>query len=133
VLILLLDSDTRLNPNVITRVVPEFVAAPDLGYAQCITTAFWDQRSDYFQVRAGAKGAAAGGCARLPRGCCRTRSRALDPRLPPLQRMIWDFTFAIYHVAIGPDVSRGNNAPLVGHNAFLRWSLLEECKVRGEG
>jgi len=44
--------------------------------------------------------------------------------------MIWDFTYSIYHVAIGPDVARGHHAPLVGHNAFISWNIIDACKVR---
>jgi len=49
-LILLLDSSSRMHDDVITRIAPEFVAAPSLGYAQCLPTAFGEQRRNCFQV-----------------------------------------------------------------------------------
>ena len=51
-----------------------------------------------------------------------------EQRSDYFQRMTSDFTFRIYHVAIAPDVARGHIAPLVGHNAFLSWKAMEECK-----
>ncbi|CAN0355340.1 unnamed protein product, partial [Hapterophycus canaliculatus] len=42
------------------------------------------------------------------------------------ENMIARFTNDVYSVGIAMAVSSGDPAPLVGHNAFLRWSAIRE-------
>jgi hypothetical protein len=41
------------------------------------------------------------------------------------------FTRTIYFQGIAVSVAFGDNAPLVGHNAFLRWSALRAVSDSG--
>ncbi|GMH39392.1 hypothetical protein BSKO_07290 [Bryopsis sp. KO-2023] len=43
------------------------------------------------------------------------------------ENAISHFTVAVYNIAIRLACSGGDVAPLVGHNAFLRWSAMKEC------
>jgi hypothetical protein len=44
--------------------------------------------------------------------------------LPCREEYVSAFTRSIYFQGIAVSVAFGDNAPLVGHNAFLRWSAL---------
>ncbi|CAM9302511.1 unnamed protein product, partial [Phaeothamnion confervicola] len=87
-IILLVDSDTRVPEDCLTKIVGEFALAPQLGFLQCRTTPLRDQ-DNYWED------------------------------------MIAHFTANIYDVGIALSVSAGDPAPLVGHNAFLRWDAIK--------
>lgn len=46
------------------------------------------------------------------------------------ENAISHFTIAVYTIAIRLACSGGDLAPLVGHNAFLRWSAMKECAFK---
>ncbi|CAM9679092.1 unnamed protein product [Scytosiphon promiscuus] len=88
-IVLLVDSDTRVPEDCLSKTSGEFERYPQVGFMQCKTTSirihnnFWEN-------------------------------------------MIARFTNDVYSVGIAMAVSSGDPAPLVGHNAFLRWSAIRE-------
>ncbi|CBJ27221.1 conserved unknown protein [Ectocarpus siliculosus] len=88
-IVLLVDSDTRVPEDCLSKSSGEFERYPQVGFMQCKTTSirihnnFWEN-------------------------------------------MIARFTNDVYSVGIAMAVSSGDPAPLVGHNAFLRWSAIRE-------
>lgn len=88
-IVLLVDSDTRIPEDCLSKSSGEFERYPQVGFMQCKTTSirihnnFWEN-------------------------------------------MIARFTNDVYSVGIAMAVSSGDPAPLVGHNAFLRWSAIRE-------
>ncbi|CAN0191276.1 unnamed protein product [Scytosiphon promiscuus] len=95
-IILLVDSDTRVPEDCLTKVVGEFQECPNLGFVQCRTTPL----------------------------------RAEDNYW---EDMIAHFTENIYDIGIALSVSGGDPAPLVGHNAFLRWEAMKKVSWREDG
>lgn len=49
ILFLILDADTRMDPDTITKTVPEFVVNNNLAYTQHMTMPFTNHNKDYFQ------------------------------------------------------------------------------------
>ncbi|CAN0247057.1 unnamed protein product [Ectocarpus fasciculatus] len=95
-IILLVDSDTRVPEDCLTKVVGEFQECPNLGFVQCRTTPL----------------------------------RAEDNYW---EDMIAHFTENIYDIGIALSVSGGDPAPLVGHNAFLRWNAMKAVSWKEDG
>ena len=63
---------------------------------------------------------------RLLRGQGTQKSNVLQVSHDYFENAMAFFTKTIYN-AIMVSVSGGDVSPLVGHNAFLRWSLMKEC------
>ncbi|CAM9295184.1 unnamed protein product [Phaeothamnion confervicola] len=95
-IILLVDSDTRVPVDCLSKIATEFLLSPELGFLQCRTTPLRSPDDNYWQS------------------------------------MISYFTEQIYDVGIAVSVSAGDVAPLVGHNAFLRFEALKRASWVGD-
>jgi len=87
-IILLLDKDSGLNPNILTKTIPEFVVDPKLVYTQHSTRAT-NSSDNYFTKAMG------------------------------------QFTRNLFANSLPNKALQGFLVPLVGHNAFLRKSFIE--------